>query len=89
VTEWSLATGPCRTHDRDSYRDHWTYLERASGARMAARRPFEVARIMCAVDFAVKPLPHALLAVVCVHLAEAGSTLALLLPADHTRTPGT
>ena len=29
---------------------------------------------MCAVGFAVKPLPLALLAGVCVHLAEAGST---------------
>jgi hypothetical protein len=44
---------------------------------------------MCAVGFAVKPLPLALLAVVNVHLAKTGSTLALLLPADHTRTPGT
>ena len=44
---------------------------------------------MCAVGFAVKLLPLALLAVFCVHLAEAGSTLALLLPSDHTRTPGT
>ena len=44
---------------------------------------------MCAVDFAVKPLPLALLAVVYVHPAKANSTLALLSPADHMRTPGT